>query len=221
MFRLALYTAVLIGAIQVLGQDSEYIDALSSSFRPTFINLKQGQLLEMQLWGPNPFSLRESTFEDPCTWGGSFWSLNVTGGDRSVMEYQTYILDVWSGLGDSKPNPLWFFNAESDYCKMMGVIFVINPPNAKAVHDATERAKSGEVLSGDKLVTSFYPLTTIPTSSSASASSTPTPSTTSSGSPSNSTGGSNDNDDAAVSLTVGKAIITATVMGIVVFGVVF
>lgn len=49
MFRLALYTAVLIGTIQVLGQDLVDVGTPDGTFDPQFINLEQGSLLTMRL----------------------------------------------------------------------------------------------------------------------------------------------------------------------------
>lgn len=49
MFNLALYAAVLIGAIQVLGQDEVDIGRPSALFTPQFVNLEQGSLLLMSL----------------------------------------------------------------------------------------------------------------------------------------------------------------------------
>ncbi|KAK7693553.1 hypothetical protein QCA50_003122 [Cerrena zonata] len=164
MFRLLPLTIVIL-AVAVRGQDFEHIsigpqsDPLSVI--PAFVNVDQGTFVTLQ-FGPGRHSIRQSTFEDPCTFGGGFWSWNYTTSDPDSF----VILDVWQNSNDKQA--LYFFDAENDSCEQgmyTAWSFAINPPSEDAFNEFRDRAINGDVARSST-VASFVPITTVPEPSS-------------------------------------------------------
>ncbi|KAK7688365.1 hypothetical protein QCA50_008737 [Cerrena zonata] len=137
----ALLLLILTAVKQITAQNYVTVGSLANPFsiRPPYVDVDLNSSTGIAVTFESVSSvIQQSTFENPCTWGGEgYFSYNYTA-TVSTPSVTIKFSDL-----PGQP-PYWFFDAASDHCKR-GMVFAVNPESESQFNDFRTRALSGGV----------------------------------------------------------------------------